>query len=181
MTAFAYGFRDALEAALIIGFAVAVLVRLERPAGARALWMGAGAGALLGFSIGTGLAAGGVTSAGGGWTTFEIAAMVLSLAALIGIVFANRRFGADSGPCLWLAVGCGLFAALPQTIDLMGAVAANEGGIASLGVIALGIAFAAGLAALITAGLVRVKLGQGSAGEVVAPAGELAPVRQRVD
>ena len=49
MTAFAYGFRDALEAALIIGFAVAVLVRLERPAGARALWMGAGAGALLGF------------------------------------------------------------------------------------------------------------------------------------
>jgi hypothetical protein len=180
MAAFAYGFRDALEAALIIGLALAALIRLGRPAGVKALWIGAGAGALLGFSIGTGLASAGLSAAGSGWTAFELATMALSIAALVGLLFASRRFADESGPCLWLAVACGLFAALPQTIDTVSYIATNQGDIATLAVMAIGMAFGAGLAALASFGLLRLRLGHAPAANVPV-AGELAPVRQRVD
>ena len=181
MTAFAYGFRDTLEAALVIGLAVALLVRLNRAGGVNAVWAGAGAGALFGFAIGTGLAAGNIAADGAGWQSFELASMGLSVAALVGLAFASRRFPADAGPCLWLGVACGLFAALPQTINLLTHVAANEGSALSLALMALGAGLAAGLAALLALGLARVKLGQPLAGPEAPAAGELAPVRQRVD
>ncbi len=185
MTAFALGLRDALEAAIIIGLALAALVRLGRGNLAQALWAGVGAGAALGFSIGVGLTAGEVAATGAGWTAVEVTMMALALLALAGVALTARRLSAESGPAAWLAVAVGCFAALPQVLDLLTRVAANPG-LTSLVAAGAGVAVGAGVAAALFFGLTRVKSGRGERAAVKPAAvepvtGELAPVRQRVE
>jgi hypothetical protein len=186
MAAFAFGFRDTLEAAFIIALTLVALVRLGRGHLTQALWMGVGAGALIGFSIATGLTAGEVAATGAGWTAFEIAAMALGAAALVGVALTARRFSAESGPAAWLAVAAGLFATLPQVLDVMMRVANSAGGVGSLALLGVGAALAAGLAALLAAALLRVKPAAPARKIVVEQpvrpvSGEPAPVPQRVD
>jgi high-affinity iron transporter len=180
MAAFALGFRDGLEAAIIIGLALAVLVRLGRGGLAQALWVGVGAGAVVGFSIGTGLAAADLAATGAGWTTVEVTMMALAMVALAGVSLTARRLSAESGPAVWLMVALGAFATLPQVLDLLTRVSANPG-VASLMAGVAGMVAAAGVAALMFAALTRVKAGQGAAPRTEPAAGELAPVRQRVE
>lgn len=185
MTAFALGFRDTLEAALIIGLALAALIRLGKGQLSQALWVGVGAGALLGFSIATGLTAGELTATGSAWTAVEIVLMALAVLALVGLALSARRFAAESGPASWLAVGVGLFAALPQVLDVLTRVADNTGGTASLALTAAGVAAGVGLTTLLTLGLIRIK--GAPARQIVIeqeaqPAsGELAHVPQRAE
>ena len=181
IAAFAYGFRDMLEAALLIGIGLAVLIRLGRGNLAQALWTGAGAGVLLGFSIGTGLVAGNLDASGAGWIIFELALMGLSLVMLAGMALLAKRASDENGPVAWLAIGAGLFAALPQTLDLLMRAAGNGGGMTSLAALALGAAVGAGAAALVTLGLVKVRLTRPQAANDKPATGELATVRQRVD
>jgi hypothetical protein len=185
MAAFAFGFRDTLEAAVIIALALVALVRLGRGQLAQALWIGVGAGALLGFSIGTGLAAAGLAATGAGWTAFEIVMMAFGIAALAGVALTARRFSAESGPAAWLAVAAGLFATLPQVLDVLTRLANNTGGIATLALTGLGVALAAAFAGVLVLGLTRGK--SVPAPEIVVEqpaqpvAGELASVSQQSD
>jgi hypothetical protein len=186
MAPFAFGFRDTLEAAFMIALTLVALVRLGRGHLAQALWIGVGAGALMGFSIATGLTAGEVAATGAGWTAFEIAAMALGAFALVGVALTARRFSAESGPAAWLAVAAGLFATLPQVLDLMTRVAGNTGGVGSLALMGVGAALAAGVAALLAAALLRSKPAAPAPKIVVEqPAqpvsGELASIPQRAD
>lgn len=157
MTAFAFGFRDTLEAAVIVALALVALIRLGRGSLAQAVGVGVGAGALLGFSIGTGLIAGERAATGSGWMVVEIAMMALAVLAVAGLALTARRFSPESGPAVWLAVAAGLFAALPQTLDLLTRLASNTGGPATLALNVLGAAVALALAALLAVVLTRGK------------------------
>ncbi len=185
MAAFAFGFRDTLEAAVIVALALAALIRLGKGQLTQAVWAGVGAGALLGFSIGTGLVASEAAATGSAWLAVEIVMMALAVLSVAGIALTGRRFSAESGPAVWLAVAAGLLATLPQVLDLLTRLANNTGGVAALALNGLGVAAAAALAALLALALTRGKTP--AAPEVVAdePArpvsGELAPVRQRVE
>jgi high-affinity iron transporter len=185
MAAFALGLRDTLEAAIIIALALAALIRLGRGNLAQAVWIGVGAGALFGFSIGTGLAAAEVAATGSAWTVLEIVMMTLAVAALAGLVLTARRFATESGPAAWLAVGVGLFAALPQVLDVLTRLANNAGGAAAFALTGLGVAVAAGLAALLALGLIRARVAPARKIIVEQPAqpvsGELTAVHQRAD
>lgn len=185
MAPFAFGLRDTLEAAVIIALAFVALTRLGRGNLAQALWIGVGAGALFGFSIGTGLTAGESAATGSGWMVVEIILMALSVAALAGLALTARRFSAESGPAAWLAVAVGLFAALPQVLDLLTRFANNGAGAGALALSGLGVAVAAGLAALLALALTRGKAAPAREIVVEQPAqpvsGELASVPQRAD
>jgi hypothetical protein len=185
MAAFAFGFRDMLEAAGIVALALVALIRLGRGNLTQAVWAGVGAGALLGFSIGTGLIAGETAAAGGAWLAVEIVMMALAVLAVAGVALTARRFAAESGPAVWLAVAAGMFATLPQTLDLLTRLATGAGGAAALVLNGLGVAMAGALAAMLFLALTRGNhpAAPEIAAEEPAPlvSGELAPVRQRVD
>ena len=111
--------------------------------------------------------------------------MALAVLSVAGLALTARRFAADSGPAVWLAIAAGMFATLPQALDLLTRAANNTGGAAALALTVLSMAVAVALAALLTFGLTRGKPAPAPEAAPEEPArplsGELAPVRQRGD
>lgn len=168
MTALITGLRETLEAAVLIAAALAVVNRLGRRNLAQAVWYGVGAGVLVSFAVGTGLAAAGVSLVQG-LGGAQIALAGLAALLLAGFV-AILRCGAQGAGCEWLASLIAFLAVTPQGIELMGRAAALEGRLGLVGVL-LGMAGALLLSVLLHELLLRVRLPQ-----IVAR--RLAPVRQ---
>jgi MFS family permease len=159
MAAFLIGFGETLAVALAIAAVMAVIRRLNRGELAEAVWYGAGAGALVSFSIGTGLAMQ-RSSAGVSYGSLQLVMAVLTVLAFGGLLLALRRPVGDAAAG-WAAILTALLAVLPHGVAIMGRLAGVNSSLpVTLGSGALGMVAAILLGVLLFAGLMRLSLPQ---------------------
>jgi high-affinity iron transporter len=160
MTMFLMGLRDALEAALVIGLLLAVVSKvgvrsaLQRQGLAQAVWLGLGAGLLVGFSVATAFVSGHVTTGEPALVALQLMALGLAALASAGLIVWLRR-GAGEAAGEWLATLIAFLAVLPQVIELMGRLAGAKNVVPVLAATGVGIVAAGVLCALLYLGLMR--------------------------
>jgi len=186
MAAFFTGFRETLEAAVLITVLLVAVRRLGHAHLAQLTWYGLGTGLMFGISVATGLAAVNTGLEGQSLVTLQLVSMGLALLATTALVLWMRRRGAQvtavadeatEAPGAWLIVAAAFLAGLPQSLELAVRLAnlAPQVGPASLALAIAGLVAAIALAGLLYVGLMRCNPGRFFR---MSPRRELASVAQ---
>ncbi len=186
MAAFVTGFRETLEAAVFIAVLLVAVRRLGHAHLAKLAWYGLGTGLMFGVSVATGLAAVNAQVEGQPLVTLQLVSLGLALLATTVIVLWMRRRGgqvavsadeATEAPGAWWMVAAAFFAGLPQSLELVGRLAAlaPQAGLGGLILAVAGLVAALAMACLLYVGLMRCSPGRLFR---AAPRRELAPVAQ---
>jgi FTR1 family protein len=186
MAAFITGFRETLEAAVLITVLLVAVRRLGHAHLAQLAWYGLGTGLMFGVSVATGLAAVNAGLEGQALVTLQLVSIGLALLATTALALWMRRRGAQAAVCAddateapgaWLMVAASFLAGLPQTLELAVRLAglAPQVGPASLALAVAGLLAAVALAGVLYVGLMRCNPGRFFR---LAPRRELAPVAQ---
>lgn len=186
MAGLVIGFRETLEAAVIIVFILAAVRRLGHGHLAPLTGYGLGAGLLLGVSVATGLASVRVGVSDQSFVTLQLATYGLALLALTWLGIWMRRRGrpvaadaneATEAPGAWLVLAAAFFAVLPQSLELAVRLAAQPS-MVDVATAAVGLMGAVALAGLLYLGLLRCHPARFFRSVAHRP---LAPAAQEVD
>jgi len=186
MAALITGFRETLEAAVLIAVLLVAVRRLGHAHLAQLAWYGLGTGMVFGVSVATGLAAVNAGVEGQALVTLQLVGGGLALLATTVLVLWMRRRGgkaavaaddATEAPGAWLMVAAAFLAGLPQSLELTARLAAlaPQVGPAGIALAAAGLTVAIALASVLYLGLMRCNPGRFFR---ATPRRELAPVAQ---
>jgi high-affinity iron transporter len=168
------GFREGLEAALIVGIVIGYLVKIGQTGQIRLAWAGVGAAALASALVAFGITAIGAKLEGRAEEIFEGTAMFLAVAVLTWMIFWMRsqartlkaslekdiQSAVSSGQA-WGLFGLTFVAVFREGVEtalLLGASALAADGLSTLLGALLGLMLAAGLGWAIYASTVRLNL-----------------------
>lgn len=189
MTALITGFRETLEAAVLIAVLLVAVRRLGHAHLAQLAWYGLGTGMVFGVSVAIGLAAVNAGVAGQALVTLQLVSGGLAVLATTSLVLWMRRRGgkaavsaddATEAPGAWLMVAAAFLAGLPQSLELAVRLAnlRPQAGPAGIALVAAGLAAAIALAVVLYVGLMRCNPGRFF---TATPRRKLAPVAQEAN